>query len=61
MLVADPDLTPTFIANTVCDLLGDDAALAAMTTAAALAGHRDAATRVAQVALDVAAEFRSRR
>ena len=54
ILVADPDLTPTFIANTVCELLRDDDALAAMTSAAALAGHRDAAQRVAQVALDVA-------
>jgi UDP-N-acetylglucosamine--N-acetylmuramyl-(pentapeptide) pyrophosphoryl-undecaprenol N-acetylglucosamine transferase len=29
-----------------------------MTTAAALAGHRDAARRVAQIALDVAAGIR---
>ena len=61
LLVADPDLSPTFIANTVCDLLGDEHALARMTAAAVLAGHRDAARRVAQVALEVAAEFRRAR
>jgi UDP-N-acetylglucosamine--N-acetylmuramyl-(pentapeptide) pyrophosphoryl-undecaprenol N-acetylglucosamine transferase len=61
ILVADPDLTPAFIADTVCELLRDDDALATMTTAAALAGHRDAAQRVAQVALDVAAESRTPR
>jgi UDP-N-acetylglucosamine--N-acetylmuramyl-(pentapeptide) pyrophosphoryl-undecaprenol N-acetylglucosamine transferase len=57
LLVADADLTPEFLAGTVCDLLGDEPALAAMTSAAALAGHPDAAQRVAQVALDVAAQF----
>jgi UDP-N-acetylglucosamine--N-acetylmuramyl-(pentapeptide) pyrophosphoryl-undecaprenol N-acetylglucosamine transferase len=58
LLVADAELSPTFVATTVCDLLGDDDALSAMTRAAALAGHRDAAQRVARVALDVAAEHR---
>ena len=54
LLVSDADLSPTFVAGTVSELLGDERALAAMTSAAALAGHRDAAQRVAQVALDVA-------
>ena len=58
LLVADAELTPEFIATTVGDLLGDDRRLAEMTAAAALAGHRDAAERVARVALDVAGEFR---
>jgi UDP-N-acetylglucosamine--N-acetylmuramyl-(pentapeptide) pyrophosphoryl-undecaprenol N-acetylglucosamine transferase len=60
LLVADAELTPNFLANTVCELLGDEPALAAMTSAAALAGHRDAAQRVAQVALDVAEQFRGK-
>jgi UDP-N-acetylglucosamine--N-acetylmuramyl-(pentapeptide) pyrophosphoryl-undecaprenol N-acetylglucosamine transferase len=58
LLVADEELTPNFLATTVCELLGDDDKLAAMTSAASLAGHRDAAQRVAQVALDVAMTFR---
>jgi UDP-N-acetylglucosamine--N-acetylmuramyl-(pentapeptide) pyrophosphoryl-undecaprenol N-acetylglucosamine transferase len=61
LLVADSELTPDFLASTVCGLLGDERELAAMTSAAALAGHRDAAQRVAQVALDVALEFRRQR
>lgn len=61
LLVTDADLTPAFIASTVCDLLGDARSLGAMTDAAALAGHRDAADRVARVALEVAEEFRRRR
>jgi UDP-N-acetylglucosamine--N-acetylmuramyl-(pentapeptide) pyrophosphoryl-undecaprenol N-acetylglucosamine transferase len=40
----------------VIDLLTDAARLAAMTAAAAMVGHRDAAQRVAQVALEVARE-----
>jgi UDP-N-acetylglucosamine--N-acetylmuramyl-(pentapeptide) pyrophosphoryl-undecaprenol N-acetylglucosamine transferase len=58
LLVADEELTPNFLATTVCELLGDDSRLAAMTSAAGLAGHRDAAQRVAKVALDVAMMFR---
>ncbi|MGE5694794.1 MAG: undecaprenyldiphospho-muramoylpentapeptide beta-N-acetylglucosaminyltransferase [Candidatus Sericytochromatia bacterium] len=58
LLVDDEDLTPDFVAHTVADLLIDAPRLAAMTTAAALVGHRDAAQRVAQVALDVARENR---
>ena len=60
LIVDDADLTPAFVADTVGGLLGDRTRLAAMTTAAALAGHRDAAQRVAQVALDVVGEYRRR-
>ncbi|MGH3676225.1 MAG: UDP-N-acetylglucosamine--N-acetylmuramyl-(pentapeptide) pyrophosphoryl-undecaprenol N-acetylglucosamine transferase, partial [Mycobacterium sp.] len=41
--------------------LGDAPRLTAMTAAAALAGHRDAAQRVAEVALDVARRDRDSR
>jgi UDP-N-acetylglucosamine--N-acetylmuramyl-(pentapeptide) pyrophosphoryl-undecaprenol N-acetylglucosamine transferase len=58
LTVDDADLTPAFVAATVGGLLGDPHRLAAMTTAAALAGHPDAAQRVAQVALDVVGETR---
>jgi UDP-N-acetylglucosamine--N-acetylmuramyl-(pentapeptide) pyrophosphoryl-undecaprenol N-acetylglucosamine transferase len=54
LIVADRDLTPDYVAHTVAELLTDGPRLAAMTAAAALVGHRDAAQRVAQVALDVA-------
>jgi UDP-N-acetylglucosamine--N-acetylmuramyl-(pentapeptide) pyrophosphoryl-undecaprenol N-acetylglucosamine transferase len=54
MLVTDADLSPTFVAETGRVLLGDPQRLSTMTTAAALAGHRDAAHRVAEVALEVA-------
>ncbi len=58
LLVADADLTPTFIADTVGRLLSDPTRLGQMTSAAAMAGHPDAARRVAEVALAVAAERR---
>jgi len=45
----------------VTRLLTDGPRLAAMTAAAALVGHRDAAQRVAQVALDIARKSRSTR
>jgi UDP-N-acetylglucosamine--N-acetylmuramyl-(pentapeptide) pyrophosphoryl-undecaprenol N-acetylglucosamine transferase len=54
ILVDDADLTPSFVADTVTALLTDHRRLQAMTAAAALAGHRDAARRVAEVALEVA-------
>ena len=54
ILVADADLTPDFVADQVAGLLNDAARLAAMTTAAALVGHPDAARQVALVALEVA-------
>jgi UDP-N-acetylglucosamine--N-acetylmuramyl-(pentapeptide) pyrophosphoryl-undecaprenol N-acetylglucosamine transferase len=54
LVVADADLTPDFVAETVAGLIADGSRLAAMTTAASLVGHRDAANRVAEVALEVA-------
>ncbi|MDT5281806.1 MAG: UDP-N-acetylglucosamine--N-acetylmuramyl-(pentapeptide) pyrophosphoryl-undecaprenol, partial [Mycobacterium sp.] len=61
LLVDDADLTPSFVADTVASLLKDAGRLQSMTVAAALAGHRDAAQRVAEVALDVARSFRNER
>lgn len=60
LLVEDAELTPDFVAGTVAGLLTDEPRLAAMTAAARQAGHPDAARRVAQVALDVAADARVR-
>ncbi len=54
LLVDDADLTPEFVAGTVARLLSDAARLTAMTAAAAMAGHRDAAQKVAEIALEVA-------
>ncbi len=54
LLVADADLTPDFVAGELVNLLTDQARLQAMTQAAATVGHRDAARRVAEVALEVA-------
>ena len=61
LIVDDADLTPSFVADTVTSLLNDAGRLQAMTAAAALAGHRDAAQRVAEVALDVARSSRNDR
>jgi UDP-N-acetylglucosamine--N-acetylmuramyl-(pentapeptide) pyrophosphoryl-undecaprenol N-acetylglucosamine transferase len=61
MLVADADLTPRFVADQVGALLGDAPRLAAMTKAAALVGHPDAAQQVARVGLDVAKQARQSR
>jgi UDP-N-acetylglucosamine--N-acetylmuramyl-(pentapeptide) pyrophosphoryl-undecaprenol N-acetylglucosamine transferase len=61
LIVDDADLNPSFVADTITDILNDGARLQTMTAAAALAGHRDAAQRVAEVALDVARNFRSGR
>ncbi|HEU0190870.1 MAG TPA: undecaprenyldiphospho-muramoylpentapeptide beta-N-acetylglucosaminyltransferase [Mycobacterium sp.] len=61
LLVDDAALTPEFVAGPVAELLTDEPRLAAMTAAAALAGHPDAARRVASVALDVAREARGGR
>jgi UDP-N-acetylglucosamine--N-acetylmuramyl-(pentapeptide) pyrophosphoryl-undecaprenol N-acetylglucosamine transferase len=61
LLVDDADLTPSFVADTVASLLNDAGRLQSMTAAAALAGHRDAAQRVAEVAVDVARSFRNDR
>jgi UDP-N-acetylglucosamine--N-acetylmuramyl-(pentapeptide) pyrophosphoryl-undecaprenol N-acetylglucosamine transferase len=60
LLVADSDLSARFVADTIGRLLSDPGRLAAMTAAAALAGHRDAARRVAEVALEVVKENRER-
>jgi UDP-N-acetylglucosamine--N-acetylmuramyl-(pentapeptide) pyrophosphoryl-undecaprenol N-acetylglucosamine transferase len=61
LIVDDADLTPSFLADTVASLLNDAGRLQTMTAAAALAGHRDAAQRVAEVALDVARSSRNDR
>lgn len=60
IIVDDRELTPAFVADTVAPLLTDGARLTAMTAAAALAGHPDAARRVAEVALDVARASRDK-
>ncbi|BBX16049.1 undecaprenyldiphospho-muramoylpentapeptide beta-N-acetylglucosaminyltransferase [Mycolicibacterium duvalii] len=54
LIVEDRDLTPQFVAGPVAALLTDTARLTSMTAAAALAGHPEAARRVAEVALEVA-------
>ncbi len=54
LLVDDADLTPDYIGREVVGLLTDAPRLEAMTAAAARVGHRDAARRVAEVALEVA-------
>ncbi|BBX02127.1 UDP-N-acetylglucosamine--N-acetylmuramyl-(pentapeptide) pyrophosphoryl-undecaprenol N-acetylglucosamine transferase [Mycolicibacterium moriokaense] len=54
ILVDDADLSPQFVSDTVTDLFSTPGKLEAMTAAAALAGHRDAAQKVAEVALEVA-------
>lgn len=58
LLVADAELTPAYVADVVGALLADPARLAAMTSAAALVGHRDAAQRVAEIAMDIALRAR---
>ena len=60
LIVDDADLTPSFVADTVTSLLNDAGRLQSMTAAAALAGHPDAAQRVAEIALDVARNSRKR-
>jgi UDP-N-acetylglucosamine--N-acetylmuramyl-(pentapeptide) pyrophosphoryl-undecaprenol N-acetylglucosamine transferase len=59
VMVDDAQLTPGFVARTVVELLTDAPRLAAMTAAAAMVGHRDAAVKVAQVALDIARKNRA--
>jgi UDP-N-acetylglucosamine--N-acetylmuramyl-(pentapeptide) pyrophosphoryl-undecaprenol N-acetylglucosamine transferase len=61
LLVADAELSPAFVADQVGTLLGDPPRLAAMTKAAALVGHPEAAQQVARVALDVARAARDRK
>ncbi|KUH88540.1 MULTISPECIES: undecaprenyldiphospho-muramoylpentapeptide beta-N-acetylglucosaminyltransferase [unclassified Mycobacterium] len=54
LIVEDADLSPGVVADTVVNLLTDPGRMQTMTAAAALAGHRDAARRVAEIALEVA-------
>ncbi|MDH6678146.1 UDP-N-acetylglucosamine--N-acetylmuramyl-(pentapeptide) pyrophosphoryl-undecaprenol N-acetylglucosamine transferase [Rhodococcus sp. LBL1] len=54
MIVADADLTPQYVSDTVLPLLGDRARLDEMGRGAAGAGHRGAAAAVAQIVVDVA-------
>jgi UDP-N-acetylglucosamine--N-acetylmuramyl-(pentapeptide) pyrophosphoryl-undecaprenol N-acetylglucosamine transferase len=54
VMVDDAELSPQFLSDTVTALFAETGRLQAMTAAAALAGHRDAAQRVAEIALDVA-------
>jgi len=61
VIVDDANLTPAFVADTVAGLLNDAGRLQSMTAAAALAGHRDAAQRVAEVVLAVAHSSRNGR
>ncbi|MFZ2176088.1 MAG: glycosyltransferase, partial [Rhodococcus sp. (in: high G+C Gram-positive bacteria)] len=61
MIVADGDLTPEFVADTVIPLLRDPARLEDMGRRAAGVGHRSAAAAVAQIVLDVAALTRGNR
>jgi UDP-N-acetylglucosamine--N-acetylmuramyl-(pentapeptide) pyrophosphoryl-undecaprenol N-acetylglucosamine transferase len=61
LIVDDADLSPSLVADTVSEILNDGARLQGMTAAAALAGHRDAAQRVAEVALEVARSARNGR
>lgn len=57
LIVDDADLSPRYVADTVAGLLTDRGRMQTMTAAAALAGHRDAARRVAEIALEVARDF----
>jgi UDP-N-acetylglucosamine--N-acetylmuramyl-(pentapeptide) pyrophosphoryl-undecaprenol N-acetylglucosamine transferase len=54
LIVDDAELSGQFVADTVAGLLTDTGRLQNMTAGAALAGHRDAAQRVAEIALEVA-------
>lgn len=61
VLIDDADLTPAYVATEVVGLINDAPRLAAMTAAAAGAGHRDAAGRIAEIVLDVARTGRGAR
>ena len=61
LIVDDAGLTPSYLADTVAGLLDDVGRLQSMTAAAALAGRRDAAQRVAEVALEIARKARAER
>lgn len=53
-IVADADLTPQVVVDTVIPLLKDPQRLAAMSACAADAGHRGAAAQVAKIVYEVA-------
>ncbi len=59
LLIDDAELNPDFVADTVAALITDATRLAAMATATARIGHRDAAEKVASVALEVARAARA--
>ena len=61
LLVADAELTPSYVGGEVVALITDAPLLAAMTAAAAGVGHRDAARRIAEIVLDVARTGRGAR
>ena len=61
VLVSDSDLTPGYVADEVVRILADAPRLRSMTAAAARAGHRDAARRVAEVVIEVAGAARADR
>jgi UDP-N-acetylglucosamine--N-acetylmuramyl-(pentapeptide) pyrophosphoryl-undecaprenol N-acetylglucosamine transferase len=61
LLVADAELTPSYVGGEVVALITDAPRLAAMTAAAAGVGHRDAARRIAEIVLDVARTGRGAR
>ncbi|WP_176458298.1 undecaprenyldiphospho-muramoylpentapeptide beta-N-acetylglucosaminyltransferase [Rhodococcus sp. WWJCD1] len=54
ILVSDATLTEQYVTDTVVALLNDPEKIAAMSRAAAGAGHKGAATAVAQIVLDTA-------
>ncbi|MFI5781551.1 undecaprenyldiphospho-muramoylpentapeptide beta-N-acetylglucosaminyltransferase [Nocardia sp. NPDC051570] len=53
-IVPDAELTPKYVIDKVIPLLTDPSRLSAMGTAAAGAGHRDAADEVARIVVEVA-------
>ena len=61
LLVPDDEMSPDWVAREVPALLGDPARLAQMAANAAVGGHRDAATRVACAALELAEGHRGGR
>ncbi len=61
LLIDDAELTPAFVADEVVRLITDPQRLDAMTAAAARAGHRDAARRIAEIVLEVASAGKAAR
>ena len=59
ILLADSALTSRYVAEKIVELITDSAALTRMSAGASSAGHRDAATTVARIVLDVASRHRS--